>query len=672
MLRSTLMQMRLQTAQPFVHLILINGPLADAYDLRLVEDLLCDTIHVRKVSKPLVNRQSAGLAVKQLLTFDIDAIAKIDSDDVYATDYLEQTLRAIEGAGLWDRTTGFCSQLYDQFWLRTDENGSGRISKAAFEFGLGLTDQEIDRGLRVGAPPTTVIDVRAARLVASHFNDPAYRMIASDDITWRTLLFDHGIKIERLKVRRGIFFYHRHGSNTCSLDGEHRTESKSHQSMETLSVGQQIFTWTNWRSCDEKEGPNTSVMVVIRGPGGVLVQKTIFVDEIADLIDLFRESLTADVDLSLYVVGIAKVQPHGRVAKTAVFDAAAPCYRLDDGTPILRRESTMTEHEVSTVNPLFVIGSLPRYESHIHQIIKARVKLFEQTAGYFCQLITFDYNADTPDLRRELLSRNEITDGTEIVNFYDSHQFGGLPPDDSLLEMAMDLPGDRVPAERSGDWRILDSGELIAYESRDPLTGRLRYINHIRNGRKWRRDTFTPAGILSRTQTLDQATENPLVEYYFRKDGTVAISQHYVIERGESRCVSILLHSLKGSIQRFDSIDQAFADWLANLVDRQHHLAVLICDRNRSLRAICSEVRNKRPDRTRLVNVLHGTHTEGRKTSSQKKLVPDARFLSANPCSSDAVVVSTERQRSELSEQFSNHTFTVVHPFKRVGWSHSA
>ncbi|MGB7344413.1 MAG: hypothetical protein WBD20_09385, partial [Pirellulaceae bacterium] len=154
MLRACLMQMRLQTVTPDAYVILINGDHAEQYDLRAIDDLIQPWMHVVYRNEPMTTRAASIAAVDELLGRDVDVFFKIDSDDLYRAEYLQTVIDYIDREGLRNREEGFCVNLRNQLWLEADGRGGATIRDAPFSRGLGLSENEQQEGVAVGAPPT--------------------------------------------------------------------------------------------------------------------------------------------------------------------------------------------------------------------------------------------------------------------------------------------------------------------------------------------------------------------------------------------------------------------------------------------------------------------------------------------------------------------------------------
>jgi len=209
-LRNCVLQMKAQTRRPDVHYLLINGADADSYDLSTIADLLDEKIVIQTYAHDSNNALLAPKCIKALLDNNFDLFLKVDSDDMYYVHYVETLLHHFQDH---PQTDGLMVNLIDQFWLSLDTNGNAIVRNGAFHQGLGLNEHDIERGIKVGLPPTTAFDRTIAQLIVSNADTPRYAHITSDDILYREILIDNGIIIEQLSTEQPIFGYTVHDSN---------------------------------------------------------------------------------------------------------------------------------------------------------------------------------------------------------------------------------------------------------------------------------------------------------------------------------------------------------------------------------------------------------------------------------------------------------------------------
>ena len=209
-LRNCVLQMKAQTCRPDLHYLLINGTDADYYDLRTIVDLLDEKIALNTYPHNSNNAFLAPKCIKALLHQGVDLFYKIDSDDMYYSNYVETILHHFQN---YPQQNGLMVNLIDQYWLALGAKGNALVRQGEFHQGLGLSEHDIARGIKVGLPPTTVFDRTIAELIVANAGNSRYSHIVSDDILFREILIDNGIMIEQLSTEQLVFGYTVHNSN---------------------------------------------------------------------------------------------------------------------------------------------------------------------------------------------------------------------------------------------------------------------------------------------------------------------------------------------------------------------------------------------------------------------------------------------------------------------------
>ncbi|MEM7357996.1 MAG: hypothetical protein AAF431_02735 [Pseudomonadota bacterium] len=206
--------MQAQTRRPDRHLILFNGEQAAKYDTRVIEDLIDDSLLLKAYPYDDSIAHLSVQCLKLLLEQDIDVFFKIDSDDMYASNYVEVIAAYIENRSLDKSSEPFAINLINQLWLSVDNNNDVSIREHEFHRGLGLSKREIAQGVQVGAPPTYVMNRSAMELIVNNAENAKYQQIKSDDILFRQILIDNGIVVERLSTPKPVFGYVQHAKNS--------------------------------------------------------------------------------------------------------------------------------------------------------------------------------------------------------------------------------------------------------------------------------------------------------------------------------------------------------------------------------------------------------------------------------------------------------------------------
>ncbi len=749
-LRQCLLQMAVQTRPPDRHLVLLNGEDAATYDRRLIIDLLRPSTLIEVAPWTLPNREVSTLAVERLLEFDLDIFCKIDSDDVYFANYLATIAEHIEASPQLKPGDGFCVNLSEQLRIHS-AGGNASIHAESFRNGLGLTAAEQQRGVRVGAPPTYAFDRKAAELLVLHSRRPPYNQIRSDDIAWRTILFDHGITIDCLATPQPVIGYVRHGSNTCRVPGERFADSQTtaeslpetnatpFERLPRVEVEQFVRkqlsgeTATRPPTSAARDRVDAVRVTVLDGEDELLsvwITDGGLWDCVATGLGEFRReqgnaaerveltvarnlklrswhpSLSQEIlregihsptmglclrlrdepDSARFFVGGAEpinaddldelIDEFCRVQELAdsqkAIDVQAGLFSIETLSVNVADERASRDtvqsatHQRARINVMFLNAEFGVRRTGIENAALLRSRLFAKELDVLPQLLTVKYDPNLTLTRSRLLGQKWIDEAAQLQNIYEFYQ----------QRESVSASGDRLIGEgpRDPDWQIVavsdtcdsrvfdSSGELILYEKRSRQTGRLQYINHIHEGRLWRRDTFDCDGWLSRIEHIDVESCQTLFEMYLRPDGSPAIFQFYTVESGRRELAKISLLDRDGLCSRTFSSQTAWRrHWLGELTEDPTATHVMIVDRNRIYYEAAEQVKASLADhRVKVVPVIHAIHTKNAFDIASG--ATNENYVDVLKClgDQDAVVVATQRQRDDIAGRYGDGNVRVI------------
>ncbi|MDA0810214.1 MAG: glycosyltransferase, partial [Planctomycetota bacterium] len=217
------------------------------------------------------------------------------------------------------------------------------------------------------------------------------------------------------------------------------------------------------------------------------------------------------------------------------------------------------------------------------------------------------------------------------------------------------------------DSRIYDAdGTCLMYRKCSRDTGVLEYVNYFcevsGNRRKWRRDTYTTTGLLSRIQYIDPASGESLFEHYLRPDGSVAIIQLYQLENGQRELRKISLMNRCGAcIAEYSGIEGLVERWLREITGDPERQFVMVSDKNRVYYRPARRVRNTCENgNIVLIPIIHAVHTKNgfniRTSGTNVNYADILNDLRAQ----DAVVVGTEQQKHDIIERYENGSLHVI------------
>lgn len=327
----------------------------------------------------------------------------------------------------------------------------------------------------------------------------------------------------------------------------------------------------------------------------------------------------------------------------------------------------------SRLTVMFLNLDIGRERTGIENAALLRARLFEKHLGIIPHILTVKYDAHFPETRTDLLDRELNSDSTVFRNLYDDFQELGeadgqprtTPAPERLAPAAIAAGFAEKPVAGTPDWRIYDQqGRCVQYRKCSPSTSVLQYINFIARGKRWRRDTFTPSGILTRIQYLDPATGESLCEHYLRPDGSAAIVQLYTLHGQQRQLAKISLLDRQGQFQNeFETQEQFAAFWLDRLTSDRDQIYVTLIDKNRVYyRSLVDLKFLGGRDNIKIVPIVHAVHTKNGfeiQTSGTNINYADILHEINKP---DAIVVGTQQQRDDIARRYGDGIFHVIPP----------
>jgi hypothetical protein len=194
-LRHCILQMRSQT-YPVDHAIYVNG---DEEPSSLYEDLLDDRLFLR--FGPSSDQHDHYVKAIEAAPFgQYDLFCKIDDDDIYRLNYIEDVVTDFETQG-WDFSGADCDgEVHGSTWVATKYRGV----MAEFCDQLGVEDI---------MPPTMALSRKALECIRALDTTslPADRLIRNEDEVWTRALLASGLAPRRRASSN--FIYHVHGTN---------------------------------------------------------------------------------------------------------------------------------------------------------------------------------------------------------------------------------------------------------------------------------------------------------------------------------------------------------------------------------------------------------------------------------------------------------------------------
>lgn len=330
----------------------------------------------------------------------------------------------------------------------------------------------------------------------------------------------------------------------------------------------------------------------------------------------------------------------------------------------------------------FVVEKIEEKRAGIEHGVLRRTVAFEDQLGLASSILTVNFNPQFDEIHRGILQRKEVSERAIFKNLYDDflevdcpgvEERTGLEPSEGLNGSA-DGRKEGQPPIPNEDWssrEVPDTLDQKVFDQRDRLrmymkraaNGRLQYINHFYDGKKWRRDTYASGGRLTRVQYLDDSSGMPMYEHYFRRDGTLAIVTRLISKGKNAVPVDIQLMDRYGAVEKqFNSQQDFIQFWFAQVFEASEKRVLIVCDRNQRLYQplISAKKKADKKNHWRVVPFLHNTHIRhggdpktGQTKASYKWVLNDINLP-------DAVIVSTERQKQDIENRYGHGNIWVI------------
>jgi poly(glycerol-phosphate) alpha-glucosyltransferase len=308
-----------------------------------------------------------------------------------------------------------------------------------------------------------------------------------------------------------------------------------------------------------------------------------------------------------------------------------------------------------SVTVLFLNLDIGRARTGIENAALRRATVLESQIGIAPRILTVNYNPFFTETRDELHRLGLISRSAVFENMYDSFQ--GLHSEDQAMTATpvINASWRCVDVPDTFDMRVYDDEDQFMMYRKCSSSGALEYINYFHERRKWRRDSYTPRGVLSRIQLLDEDTGTAVAEHYLRSDGSIALIQYYSKSAKKRLLVKIQILSQDGQVQHeFKDKESLITHWLKSvLADPQTHY-VIISDKNRvffrPLRRIRESAQNTA--NMSIVPVIHAVHTKNAQAittsgtnANYKEILEDIEYP-------DAIVVATRKQKQDIAARY--------------------
>ena len=319
----------------------------------------------------------------------------------------------------------------------------------------------------------------------------------------------------------------------------------------------------------------------------------------------------------------------------------------------------------------FLHRNLRRIRSGIENAALLRIKMFSNELGILPEYLTVDYEPNFPVIRRELIAEGRVSEQVVFRNIYDYFQETTTNgAGQSRIEMPRNNRWKYEEVQDTPDWKVYSADQrLLMYIKCSMQSGIIQYINYFHEGRKWRRDTYTPDGVLSRIQYRDRKTGKFLIEQYHRPDGSIALIQLFTEKNDRREIERITLLNRSGyCVEEFLTQKEFIAYWLDQITQDPEQHYVMVSDRNQPYYQPLSSLKS-RPNKSNVsvVAIIHSVHVkdasdiEGSRTKyTYADVLNDIELPSA-------IVVGTPTQRRDIVRRYGNGNLHVIpHTYNEV------
>lgn len=303
---------------------------------------------------------------------------------------------------------------------------------------------------------------------------------------------------------------------------------------------------------------------------------------------------------------------------------------------------------------------------------RAGLMLHEPSASV--AILTIDYDPGLQRRVKKLQDTQRINPRVCVLNLFDWIQ--GADESDPAFseyhsislseELRHETRQSIVDGTNHERW-VTHDGRSSLYWVKGEASHGYDYINYFHAGVKWRRETFAPAGWLSRTQLLCQETGTPIQETYHRRvDASIALTIIYQATDDASVIQQVLLHDNQGKVAAMHpDLSPLIAQWMNSLFRASDATRqILVCDRIKDYFNTCRRLRSDESSKDQTLLILGCLHSHHCRPNGSGRLSPELKnyvqWLSDPQAPFDALVCLTQRQANEISSSVSSIPCVVI------------
>lgn len=298
-----------------------------------------------------------------------------------------------------------------------------------------------------------------------------------------------------------------------------------------------------------------------------------------------------------------------------------------------------------------------------------RCKLFHQELGMTANILTSRFNLHLQDVAEDLRSRDILPARATVHSMYDYFQ-GAMRSSFPQHNTADLLSPDQHPHEEwqsvanTADHRVFDTeGRKLKYIARNPGTGKVLYVNHFFEEKKWRRDNYDSRGFLSRVQYLNEAGSAVLREHYLRPDGKPALTKVFQSDSGSGTLDYIEILDRNGLLVRKIKTESELIEvWLDRFINRNNQKHLFLIDKSRYLYEPAVNVRDFQPNKQKLtvIPVIHALHTRDHSRPGEGNVNRNYAGIMRDVKRPDAIITLTGGQKTDILKRFGEANIHVI------------
>ncbi len=302
----------------------------------------------------------------------------------------------------------------------------------------------------------------------------------------------------------------------------------------------------------------------------------------------------------------------------------------------------------------------------------ARSNVLADILGYPVIYLTSLYNPRLHSNSKVNQGVSRLSPKIKIINMYD--YFQGVIDVGSAEKLLTPLDfGSYRKAVIAGkkDYRFYNSkGEFVAFCKVRDEDGSVNFINYLHNGFVFRREHYDVRGFLSRADLLKKIDGNEVShEVYFRADGSVALVKDVIVEKGVAKSDFIQIVAPDGKLEAAFSTENDLVEYWIEKIVEQNKNDIYIVDRCAEFVEPLHKAFKNTQANAKIIPIVHSVHTGG--DVFDGPVSPFYRTVLEDIDSSDAVVVLTEEQKSDIALRFGQgNIWTIPHSHHVVnrGW----